>query len=105
VTLDPFRSRQVPEVAGRFQRERDRQQRQADLMWLGVMAAMFSDHELRLLDDLGCLSQHDRDLLRQAGRYTPERSAAAASKAPVPVVAHKPDTLADPVDGEGSDLD
>jgi hypothetical protein len=37
-------------------------------MWLGTMAAMFSDHELRLLDDLGFLSQRDRDLLSQAGR-------------------------------------
>ena len=81
MTLDPFRSRQVPEVAGRFQGERDRQQRQADLMWLGVMAAMFSDHELRLLDDLGFLSQHDRDLLRQAGRYTPEGAAAPVTPA------------------------
>lgn len=70
--LDPFRARQVPDVGTRFLRERDRQQRQADLMWLGVMAAMFSDHELGLLDDLGFLSQHDRDLLRQAGRYTPK---------------------------------
>lgn len=67
-SIDPFRERQVPDVAGRFTRERDRQQRQADLMWLGVMAAMFSDHELRLLDDLGFLSQRDRDLLNQAGR-------------------------------------
>lgn len=66
--LDPFRSRQAPDVAGRFQRERDRHQRQADLMWLGAMAAMFSDHELGLLRDLGCLSPHDLDLLRQAGR-------------------------------------
>lgn len=67
-SIDPFRSRQVPDVAGRFQGERERQQRQADLMWLGAMTALFSDHELRLLDDLGLMSQHDRDLLRQAGR-------------------------------------
>lgn len=66
--IDPFRERQVHDVAGRFRKERDRQQRQADLMWLGVMAALFSDHELRLLDDLGFLSQRDRDLLAQAGR-------------------------------------
>jgi len=66
--LDPFRSRQVPDVAGRFTRERDRSRRQADLMWLGTMAAMFSDHELRLLNDLGFLCQRDRDLLSQAGR-------------------------------------
>ena len=66
--IDPFRSRQVPDVAGRLRRERDRHQRQADLMWLGTMAALFSDHELRLLNDLGFLSQHDRDLLGQAGR-------------------------------------
>ena len=66
--IDPFRSRQVPDVAGRFRRERDRSQRQADLMWLGTMAALFSDHELRLLNDLGFLSQHDLDLLSQAGR-------------------------------------
>lgn len=66
--IDPFRERQVPDVAGRFRRERDRHQRQADLMWLGVMAALFSDHELRLLNDLGFLSQRDRDLLAQAGR-------------------------------------
>jgi hypothetical protein len=64
--IDPFRSRQVPDVGGRFTRERDRHQRQADLMWLGTLVAMFSDHELRLLDDLGFLSQRDRDLLRQA---------------------------------------
>jgi len=67
--IDPFRERQVPDVAGRFLKERDRQQRQADLMWLGVMAGLFSDHELRLLNDLGFLSQHDRDLLGQAGRW------------------------------------
>ena len=66
--IDPFRGRQVPDVAGRFLKERERQQRQADLMWLGVMAASFSDHELRLLNDLGFLSQRDRDLLGQAGR-------------------------------------
>ena len=66
--FDPFRSRQVPAVAGRFLRERDRHQRQADLMWLGAMAAMFSDHEMRLLHDLGFLSQRDLDLLRQGGR-------------------------------------
>lgn len=66
--IDPFRSRQVPDVAGRFLKEQKRQQRQADLMWLGTMVAMFSDHELGLLRDLGCLSQHDLDLLRQAGR-------------------------------------
>jgi hypothetical protein len=29
--------------------------------------ALFSDHELRLLDDLGFLSQHDRDLLAKIG--------------------------------------
>ena len=40
-------------------------------MWLGVLAALFSDHELRLLDDLGFLSQRDRDLLGQAGRWGP----------------------------------
>ena len=66
--IDPFRERQVPDVAGRFRKARDRQQRQADLMWLGTMTALFSDHELRLLNDLGFLSQHDRDLLGQAGR-------------------------------------
>ena len=66
--IDPFRERQVPDVAGRFLKERDRQRQQADMMWLGVMAALFSDHELRLLNDLGFLSQRDRDLLGQAGR-------------------------------------
>lgn len=66
--IDPFRSRQVPDVAGRFLKERDRHQRQADLMWLGVMVALFSDHELGLLEDLGFMSQHDWDLLKQAGR-------------------------------------
>jgi hypothetical protein len=66
--IDPFRERQVKDVAGRFEKERERARRQADLMWLGAMAAGFSDHELRLLDDLGFLSQHDRGLLGQAGR-------------------------------------
>lgn len=66
--IDPFRERQVPDVAGRFLKERDRQKRQADLMWLGTMAAMFTDHELRLLYDLGFLCQNDCDLLKQAGR-------------------------------------
>lgn len=63
--IDPFRSRQVPDVAGRFSKERDRHQRAADLMWLGVLASQFTPHEIRLLDDLGFLSQHDRDLLAQ----------------------------------------
>lgn len=66
--IDPFRRRQAPGVAGRFQKERDRHQRQADLMWIGVMVAMFSDHDLRLLNDLGFLSRRDHDLLQQAGR-------------------------------------
>lgn len=65
--LDPFRQRQVPDVAGRFQQERKRHDRQADLMWLGTLVT-FSDHELRLLNDVGSLSQHDWDLLQQAGR-------------------------------------
>ena len=65
--IDPFRRRQVPNVADRFLKERDQQKRHADLMWLGAMV-LFSDHELRLLHDLGFLSQHDRDLLGQAGR-------------------------------------
>lgn len=62
---DPFRKRQVPAVAGRFLRERNRHQRQADLMWMGALA-LFSDHELKLLDDLGFLSDRDRALIRQA---------------------------------------
>jgi hypothetical protein len=72
--IDPFRERQVPDVAGRFRKERDRHQRQADLMWLGTMVALFSDHELRLMNDLGFLSQHDCDLLRQAGRDPGQRA-------------------------------
>jgi hypothetical protein len=64
--LDPFRRRQIPDVAGRFLRERDRHQRQADLMWLGTLAGLFSEHELRLLDDLGFLSERDRQLIRAA---------------------------------------
>jgi hypothetical protein len=67
-SIDPFRARQVPDVAGRLQQERERHQRQADLAWLGAMAAHFTGHELRLLKDLGFLSQHDVDLLRQAGK-------------------------------------
>jgi hypothetical protein len=67
VTLDPFRQRQFPGVAGRLLAERDAHRRHAGLMWLGALA-QFSDHELRLLDDAGFLSQHDRDLLGQAGR-------------------------------------
>ena len=66
--IDPFRSRQVPDVAARFRQERDRHQRQADLTWLGALVALFSDHDLRLLHDLGFLCPHDLDLLRQAGR-------------------------------------
>lgn len=73
MALDPFRQRQVPDVAGRFLRERDRHQRQADLMWAGALAALFSDHELKLLDDLGYLSPHDWDLLRQCGRSADTR--------------------------------
>jgi hypothetical protein len=70
MAVDRFRRRQVPDVAGRFLRERDRHQRHADLMWLGTLIAIFSDHELRLLADLGYLPQHDADLLAQAGRLT-----------------------------------
>ena len=75
--IDPFRSRQVPDVAARFKKERDRQKRQADLMWLGAMVTMFTDHELRLLDDLGFLCPRDRDLLGQAGRSVAGPSAEA----------------------------
>jgi hypothetical protein len=63
--LDPFRQRQAPSVAGRFQAERKRHQRAADLMWTGTLASQFTSHEIRLLDDLGFLSRHDRDLLSQ----------------------------------------
>ena len=66
--LDPFRARQVPDVAGRLRKERDRHQRQADLRWCGTLVAMFTDHELGLLRDLGFLSQHDMDLITAAGR-------------------------------------
>jgi hypothetical protein len=65
--LDPFRERQASDVAGRFLAERDAHRLRADLMWLGSLV-LFSDHELRLLNDLGFLSQHDRDLLSRAGR-------------------------------------
>jgi len=71
--IDPFRERQVPDVAGRFLKYRDGHQRHADMMWLGALA-QFTDHELRLLDDLGYLSQRDRDLRNQAGRnITPRK--------------------------------
>lgn len=63
IGIDRFRARQVPDVAQRFLRERDRHHRQAGHMWLGQLAAEFSDHELRLLADLGYLSSHDLDLL------------------------------------------
>lgn len=76
--IDPFRSRQVPDVAGRFLKERKAHERAASLMWAGVLANMFTDHELGLLDDLGFLSQRDHDLIRQAGR----RTAGSASAAP-----------------------
>ena len=65
--LDPFRARQASDVAGRFLKYRDGHQRHADLMWLGALA-QFSDHELRLLNDLGYLSGRDLNLLRHAGR-------------------------------------
>ena len=71
-SIDPFRQRQVREVGQRFRQEQDRCRRQADLMWLGTLLAMFSDHELQLLEDLGRLCPHDRDLLRQAGRPVSE---------------------------------
>lgn len=85
--IDPFRARQVPDVTSRFTRERDRCRKQADLMWLGMLVALFSDHDLRLLQDLGFLCPRDLDLLRQAGR-TPTDSGAgvATSKSPVPPV-------------------
>ena len=62
---DPFRGRQVPAVAGRFQKERAAHQRAADLMWSGILASQFTEHEIGLLDDLGFLSPHDRNLLQQ----------------------------------------
>ncbi len=65
--IDPFRKRQVRDVADRFKAERDRCQRQADLMWLGALVT-FSDHDLRLLYDLGRFCPHDLDLLAKAGR-------------------------------------
>jgi hypothetical protein len=74
-SLDPFRSRQVPDVAGRFLKERARHERQSHLMWLGTLVGMFSDHELGLLDDLGYLSAHDRGLIAQAQRRTGSGSA------------------------------
>lgn len=83
--LDPFRERQARDVLHRFTREQDRCRRQADLMWVGVMVAMFSDHELRLIDDCGFLSQRDLDLLRQAGRdVTVDRAPAPAPYKPTP---------------------
>lgn len=77
--LDPFRSRQVPDVAGRFTKARKEHQRQADLMWLGTMVAFFTDHELKLLEDLGFLSERDRNILAQAGRPVPARTGKGAA--------------------------
>lgn len=37
-------------------------------MWLGTMITQFTDHELRLLRDLGFLTPHEIDLLSQSGR-------------------------------------
>ena len=71
--LDPFRARPAPAVGARFQRERERHQRQSDLMWAGTLAAMFSDHELCLLHDLGFLSPHDLSILSQCGLREPVR--------------------------------
>jgi hypothetical protein len=88
--LDPFRERQARDVLSRFTREQAWHRRQADLMWAGVMVVMFSDHELRLIDDCGFLSQLDRDLLKQAGRdVTADRTPAPADM-PAPLVPHKP---------------
>lgn len=66
--LDPFRARQLPDIGRRFIRERDRHRRQADLMWAGTLVSMFTDHELRLLNDAGLLCQHDLDLIKQVRR-------------------------------------
>ena len=78
-TLDPFRRRQAPEIGERFRQERDRHKRQADLMWLGTLVAMFTYHELKLLYDLGMFCPHDLDLLRQAGRGVDRTSKEKAS--------------------------
>ena len=77
--IDPFRERQAPDVGARFRSARDMHQRSADLMWLGSLM-QFSDHELRLLNDLGYLSEHDRTLLAHAGRSVTGR----ASNDPAP---------------------
>jgi hypothetical protein len=61
--LDPFRARLVPKVTRRLDAERDQHRRQADLAWTGVLVSQFTVFELRLLDDLGFLSQHDKDLI------------------------------------------
>ncbi len=66
-SIDPFRKRQVPDIGGRFLAERKAHQLRADLTWLGSLV-LFSDHELRLLNDLGFLCPRDLDLLGQAGR-------------------------------------
>lgn len=84
--IDPFRSRQVPEVARRWREARDRQRQQADLMWLGSMIASFSDHDLKLLSDLGFMCPHDRDLLAKAGH----RSESEGEVRPVPINAAPP---------------
>lgn len=60
---DPFRQRLVPDVAGRLEAERKRHRRHADLAWTGVLTSQFTPFEINLLDDLGFLSQYDKNLV------------------------------------------
>jgi hypothetical protein len=66
--LDPFTKQRFPEIARRWMDAQRAHQRTERLLWLGTMAASFSDDELSILNTMGYVCPSDRDLLARAAR-------------------------------------
>lgn len=73
--LDPFSRRQLvrqddgtPGIAGRYLALQERHKQAADAMFVGMLAAEFTDHELAILNDSPYICDWWRMLMKQAGR-------------------------------------
>jgi hypothetical protein len=73
--MDPFSRRQLigqgnalPGIAGRYMALQEQHKKAADAMFVGMLAAEFTDHELAILNDSPYMCDWWRILMKKAGR-------------------------------------
>lgn len=70
-SIVPLDAESLKKVSGRFLDLKRESERQARLLWLGTLAAHFTDFELQYLDDLRLLSPMDHSHVRSARTGAP----------------------------------